>query len=330
MTSSDRRGFWVYLEADGDALLPVGLELLGKGRGLADQLGEPLTAVILGRRERLAREGIRYGADEVLCADHAQLKTCTSEGQAQALAQLIRMKEPNILLIGGTFNGRDLAGRLAVKLPTGLTANAIRLEVVPDRKLLQAAVPGFGGSILAVIQSDKAMPQMSTVRPGVFEPLERDGGRRGRVESVPVVLTPDAFRSRVIDRRILPGEDLEAAERVVVAGIGTGGDLRLVKELASRIGASVGVTRPLVDMGAAPRERQVGSTGVSLRAKVAVVVGASGDSHFICGLRNVSTIIAINKDVRAPIFQEADVGIVGDLFSLLPQLVQKLERQVTA
>lgn len=330
MSGHDRRGFWVYLEVEGDRILPVGLELLGKGRELADQLDEPLTAVLLGWREDLAREAILYGADEVLCADHPQLAACSSEGQAQALARLIRAKEPNILLIGGTYNGRDLAGRLAVKLPTGLTANAVRLHVDRERHLLRAAVPGFGGGILAVIQSDKAMPQMSTVRPGVFQPLAPDAGRRGRMERVPVELKPDTCRYRVLERRILAGEDLESAERVIVAGMGTGGELGLVQELATRIGASVGVTRPLVDMGVAPREKQVGSTGVSLRAKLAIVVGASGDSHFISGLRNAGTVIAINKDPQAPIFQEADVSIVGDVFAVLPRLVQKLERGVMA
>lgn len=348
-------GIWVHMELEGNTLLPVGFELLGKGREMADKLSEPLTALIFGHDVgHLSREAIRYGADEVLIADHPLLEPYTVDGHGPVLARLIMEKEPNILLFGSTFNGRDLAGRLAVKMATGLTANAVRLEVdasghllLPSpqtystdtghhldverqKRLLLGAVPGFGGTILAVIKCEKGRPQMCTVRPGIFKPLQPDDRRRGRVEEVPVALKPEDIRIRVQERKVVPTEDIGTAERVVVAGLGTGGDLRLVEQLAARLGASIGVTRPLVDMGVAPREKQVGSTGVALRSKLAVVVGASGDSHFISGLRDVGTVIAVNKDENAPIFQEADVCLVGDLFEVLPQLLEVLEREVVA
>lgn len=320
-------GFWVYLEQQEGSLLPVGLELLGKGRELADELDEALTAIVLGRDiDSLGKEAILYGADEVLLADHPLLEGYSTDAYSKVMAQLVRERRPNILLIGATYNGRDLAGRLAVRLSTGLTAHATRLEVDREKGLLLSAVPGFGGSILAIIKSELARPQMSTVSPGIFAPLEPHDAREGRVERVPVSLRPEDIHCRVLERKVVPLEEIGSAERVLVAGMGTGGDLKLMEELSSLLKASIGVTRPLVDMGVANRERQVGSTGVSLRSKLALVLGASGASHFVAGLKRVDTIIAINKDERAPIFEEADVCVVGDLFELLPPLIEELRK----
>ncbi len=320
------RGLWVYLEQQG-TLLPVGHELLGKGRELADELGESLTAIILGHGiGDLGREAIRYGADEVLVVDHPLLEGYTTDGHAKVMAQLIEERKPNILLFGATYDGRDLAGRLAVRLSTGLTANATRLEVDREKGLLLSAVPGFGGSILAIIKSEHGRPQMSTVRPGIFAPLEPDDTRKGQIETVAVDLRPEEIRCRVVERSVLPREEIGSAERTLVAGMGTGGDLALLEELASLLEASIGVTRPLVDNGVAGRERQVGSTGVSLRSKLAIVLGASGASHFVSGLRDVGTVVAINTDENAPIFDEADVCVIGDLFELLPPLIERLEK----
>ncbi|MFQ6013256.1 MAG: electron transfer flavoprotein subunit alpha/FixB family protein [Thermoplasmata archaeon] len=321
------RGLWVYLEQQQGHLLPVGLELLGKGRELADVLGEPLTAIVLGHKtDDLGREAIRYGADEVLLADHPLLEGYTTDAHAKVMAQLIEERKPNVLLVGATYNGRDLAGRLAVRLSTGLTANATRLEVDRERGLLLSAVPGFGGSILAIIKSEYGRPQMSTVRPGIFAPLEPSDEREGGVEKVTVDLRPEDIRCRVLERDVLPREEIGSTERVLVAGMGTGGDLKLLEELASLLEASIGVTRPLVDLGVAMREKQVGSTGISLRSKLAVVLGASGASHFVSGLRDVGTVVAINKDEKAPIFDEADLCVIGDLFEILPSLIEELEK----
>jgi electron transfer flavoprotein alpha subunit len=322
----EHKGLWVYLEQEQNRLLPVGLELLGKGRELAGELGESLTAIILGHGTGdLGREALRFGADKVLVADHALLEGYTTDGHAKVMAQLIEERKPNILLLGATYDGRDLAGRLAVRLRTGLTANATRLEVDREQGLLLSAVPGFGGSILAIIKSESGRPQMSTVRPGIFAPLEPNDAREGQVEIVPVDLRPEDLRCRVLERSVLPREEVGSAQRTLVAGMGTGGDMTLLEELASLLDASIGVTRPLVDIGVAGREKQVGSTGISLRSKVAIVLGVSGASHFVSGLRDVGIVVAINTDEGAPIFDQADLCVVGDLFELLPPLIEKLE-----
>lgn len=320
------QGLWVYLEQEQGHLLPVGLELLGRGRALADELDESLAAIILGHKtDDLGREAIRFGADEVLLVNHPLLAGYTTDGYAKVMAHLIEERRPNILLLGATNNGRDLAGRLAVRLGTGLTANATRLDVDREKGLLLSAVPGFGGSILAIITSETGRPQMSTVRPGIFAPLEADDAREGHVETVAVDLRPEEIRCRVLERRVLPREEVSSALRALVAGMGTGGDLALVEELASLLDAAIGVTRPLVDIGVAGREKQVGSTGISLRSKLAIILGASGASHFVSGLKDVSTVVAINTDENAPIFDQADLCVVGDLFELLPPLIEKLE-----
>ncbi len=321
------KGFWVYMEQEEGEFLPVGLELLGKGRELADEMGETLTAVVLGHDiASLGDEAIRHGADEVLVADHLLLKGYTSDGYTKVMAELVESRKPNVLLMGATYNGRDLAGRLAVRLHTGLTAHATRLEVDRESGLVLSAVPGFGGSILAVIKTEFGRPQMSTVSAGIFAPLEPDDSREGRVEKAEVKLSQGDIRCQVLEREMVPAEDIGSAERVVVAGMGTGGDLKLVKEVAAALGASIGVTRPLVDIGVAPREKQVGSTGVSLRSKLVFVLGASGASHFVAGLKGAGTVVAVNSDDGAPVFDEADVCVVGDLFELLPRLLEELKK----
>ncbi len=321
------KGLWVVLEQEEGRLLPVGLELLGKGRELADEMGEVLTAVILGKDiAALGEEVVRYGADIVLLAEHPLLAGYNTDAYTKAMADLVQARKPDILLIGATFNGRDLAGRLAVRLSTGLTAHATRLEYDKESGLLLSAVPGFGGSILAVIKTEFGRPQMSTVSAGIFEPMEPDDTRHGKVERVEVSLRESDIRCRVLEREVVPAENIASAERIVVAGMGTGGDMKLVDELATALRASTGVTRPLVDIGVAPREKQVGSTGVSLRSKLVVVLGASGASHFVAGLRDSEMVIAVNKDEKAPIFDEADVCVVGDLFDILPRLLEELEK----
>lgn len=322
----ESRGVWVVMEQLERKFLPVGLELLGRGRELADTLDEPLVAVVFGHGldPSMGEECIRRGADEALIADHPFLETYLTDAYTKTMTALVQERMPNILLVGSTPNGRDLAGRLAVRLRTGLTANAVRLDVDPTSKLLVAGVPGFGGSVLALIKCEHTRPQMSTVRSGVFRPMPAEPTRIGRVERVPIELKPSDERCAVMDRCLVALEDVGAADRIVVAGLGTGGDLKLINALADVIGASIGVTRPLVDMGVSTRERQIGSTGVALRGKVAIVVGVSGASHFTSGLADVDTVIAINQDASSPIFEHADVCVVADLFELLPALVEEL------
>ncbi len=320
-------GLWVWMEQEAGRTLPVGLELVGRARELGDALGEPVTALFTGKTPREAgAQAVRHGADEARIVNHPMLDTYTTDAHTKALAALVAKHHPKILLLGATPNGRDLAGRLAVRLRTGLTANATRLDVDAAKGLLISGVPGFGGSVVALIKNDKAHPQMSTVRPGVFAAHKPDAARMGRIVRERVDLQPGDERVVVLEHRALGQADVASADRVVVAGLGTGGDLAALQGLADALGAAWAVTRPLVDLGIASRDRQVGSTGIALRSKVAVIAGASGASHFTSGLKDVGLLVAINQDPAAEIFDHADLCIVGDLFDVAPLIEAELRK----
>ncbi|MBI4393098.1 MAG: electron transfer flavoprotein subunit alpha/FixB family protein [Euryarchaeota archaeon] len=321
------KGIWVFMERADQGLARVGLELLGRGRALADEVHEVLTAVILGDAvEAQASLAATHGADRVIVVEHPLLRNYSTESHAKVMTELVSARRPNIVLFGATPDGRDLAGRLAVRLRTGLTANAVRLEIDREKRILLAGVPGFGGSVVAMIKCETGRPQLSTVRAGVFAPCAADAERRFEVERVRVDLTEADVPVRLLGRESLAAEDVAAAERVVVAGLGVAGDLRPVERIALAMGASLAVTRPLVDAGGFGRDRQVGSTGIALRGKLAIVAGASGASHFVSGLRDVGLVIAINKDASAPIFEHADLCLVGDAAMILSLATDELER----
>lgn len=323
--TTSARGVWIYFEHERGQPHRVSLELLSRGRELANELGERLTVAALGPgADEAGREGLRHGADEALAVEHPHLEKYGCLPYTRAVELLCKERNPNILLFGATPNGRDLAARLAVRLKTGLTANAVQLEVEKEKRLLIAAVPGFGGSVLALIKNDRALPQISTVRAGVFAPAEPKSNHVGRVERVELALNDVPIQGGVLSGWKTQEDSPAGAERVIVAGLGTGGNLDAVKRLAALIGARIGVTRPLVDMGVATRACQIGSTGLALRGRIAIVAGASGASHFTSGLRDVDFVIAINKDEHAEIFDHADLCIVGDLNEILPALEEAL------
>ena len=317
-------GVFVFLEQTDGALEDSSLEVLGKGREIADRLGVKVTGAILGEGvEGLAAECARRGAQSVLAADSPLLKNFTAEPYTDVVAAMVKGRDPDMLLIGATHNGTTLAGMLAVRLGAGLMAHVVDLEVEPGTGALLGSVPGFGGSIVAVCKCKQGRPQMATVRPGVF-PAPTPTEQAGAVEPFPVALKPEDVRCRVVERSVQRGESVSKAQRVVVAGLGCKDDLSLPKKLAGASGSTFGVSRPLADKGMAPKNLVVGSTGVSLNAKLAVVVGVSGAAHFTSGLRNVEMVVAVNSDPSAEIFQHADYCVVGDAKKVIPRLISEL------
>lgn len=323
---ADARGIWVFLEHDGKALAPVSLELAGKARELAGQSGAEVTGLLLGDGlEALAQECALLDVDHVVCLSDPLLELFTAEASARAVARLFLEKKPDIFLLGATAYGRDLAGRLAVMLRTGLTADCTDLALEEGTGLLLGEVSGFGGGILATIRCEKHRPQMATVRPGVFA---ETGGRRATpapVEHVRAALTAADRPVRVLEQTRSEGVDVSRAERLIVAGAGVRGDLSLVRALADALDAEVGVTRPVVDSGWAERERQIGQTGVIARPRLAVVCGASGASQFTVGIEQADFVIAVNQDPEASIFEQADLCVVDDLVPVLRGLIAELE-----
>ncbi|MCS6962487.1 electron transfer flavoprotein subunit alpha/FixB family protein [Thermoflexus sp.] len=323
---------WIYLEHEEGNLERVSLELLSKARDLADAAGWRVAGLLLGHRvDSLVEQAFAWGADEVWVADHPLLDPFRVETHTAMAFQAILQGRPSIFLCGATPNGRDLAGRLAVRLRTGLTADCTDLRLdLEQGGVLIGEVTGFGGGVVALITMPHHRPQMATVRPGVF-PLSRPPSERtGAVVPIEGDLRPEDLRTRVVERAIGRGVDLTQAPVLVVGGRGIHGRFDLLQELAALLGGEVGATRPPVDEGFIGRERQVGQTGVVCRPKVAIVSGASGAFQFVVGIQNAGTVIAINTDPEAPIFEFADYGVVGDALQVIPALIEALRAERVA
>jgi electron transfer flavoprotein alpha subunit len=316
-------GVFVFLEQTDGVIEDSSLEVLGKGREIAERLGVKVTGAILGEGVGgLAEECARKGAHVVLAADSPLLRDFTAETYTDVVAGMVKPRDPDILLIGATHNGTALAGMLAVRLGAGLMAHVVDLEIEQGTGMLLGSVPGFGGSIVAVCKCKKGRPQMATVRPGVFAPKPTE--QPGTIEQVEVTLKPEDVRCQVIERTVQHGVNVSKAQRAVVAGLGCKDNLSLPQKLADATGSTFGVSRPLADKGMAPKNLVIGSTGSSLNAKLAVVVGVSGAAHFTSGLRNVETVVAVNSDPNAEIFKHADYCVVGDAAKVVPKLIAEL------
>jgi electron transfer flavoprotein alpha subunit len=318
---------FVFVEQTEGIVEPVSLEVLGKAREIADKLSSKVTAVVLGEQVLdLANDLPEKGADIVLFGESASLKDYTTEAYSKVLESQIRERDPDTLLIGATHNGASLAASLAIKMGAGLMAHVVDLEIEEGTGMLLGSVPGFGGSIVSVCKCSKGRPQMASVRPGIFKPVENRPRRaETNVQPIQVSLSPADKKCNVLERNVKRTQELSRAKRVVVAGLGSKGDFTLPKKLAEEIDAEFGVSRPLADRGFYDKEHVVGSTGQSLNANVAIVLGVSGAAHFSSGIRDVKTVIAINSDSKSQIFKQADYCINGDMFEILPYLTKELQ-----
>lgn len=319
-------GIWVFLEQDESGLAPVSVELLGKARELSRQSGAELTGLLAGHGlDELAAQAAHLDLDRVVYVSHPLLAQFTAEAYAHATAAVIVDRRPDIFLLGATPYGRDLAGRLAVMLQTGLTADCTDLALEPESGLLLGEVSGFGGGILATIKCEQHRPQMATVRPGVFAEVESRRADPAPVDRVEADVPAAACPVAVVERRRHSEADISRAERLVVAGAGTRGNMAAVEALARALDAEIGATRVAVDEGWAGREQQIGQTGVIARPKLAVVCGASGATQFTVGIEQAGLVIALNQDPEAPIFEQADICVVDDLFPVVRALVSEFE-----
>ncbi len=327
--TTDWKGIWVILEHAKGKVSGVSWEILGKARELGDRYGIRVSAVLLGTNlDEVAKEAIYRGADEVYVAEHEALMHYSWEAHTKVVTDLVEKYRPNILLLAATHNGRDLAGRLAVRLNTGLTADVVELDIEPEGELLVGSVPGFGGSILAVIKCEHSRPQMATIRPGVLIAQELDTSRTGEIHKIASDIPPNLITTQVLQEIPVESVDISKAKRIVAAGRGVGTNLELVEELAELLDAAIGVTRPLADIGLKSRDHQIGSTGVTVRPKLAIIVGVSGAAHFVSGIQDAETIISINIDEEALIFDHSDYCVVADLNDVLPELIEALKARL--
>ncbi|AVD35936.1 TPA: electron transfer flavoprotein subunit alpha/FixB family protein [Clostridioides difficile] len=328
---NDYNGVWVIGEQREGKINPVTIELIGEGRKLADQLGKELAVVIAGYEvEKEVKELLHYSVDKVYYINDPLLKDFTTDGYAISIANLIERKKPEVVLVGATSIGRDIAPRIAGKVGTGLTADCTKLEIdSTDNKLLQTR-PAFGGNLMATIVCPKNRPQMSTVRPGVMAKAVRNESETGILEVVTPELTEKMIRTRLVE--ILPQEkksvNLTDARIIVSGGRGLkrAEGFELIKELADKLGAEIGASRAAVDSGWIEHSHQVGQTGTTVRPELYIACGISGAIQHLAGMSDSKYIVAINKDAKAPIFSMCDYGIVGDLYEIIPEMIESLNR----
>ncbi|WP_276802592.1 electron transfer flavoprotein subunit alpha/FixB family protein [Odoribacter laneus] len=330
MDKSQYKDVYVFVEQREGVIQPVAFELLGKARELADQLSQNVVAILAGYGiAEKASELIAYGADSVLCIDAPELVYYITEPYAQAVTKVVEERKPSILLIGATTIGRDLGPRLSARLETGLTADCTGLDISEEGDLMMTR-PAFGGNLMATILCKEHRPQMSTVRPGVMRMGKKDDTRTGKVENFKVTFDRSKFKVRLLETVKEQKNLIDITEAKVLVsggrGVGNSEGFKMLEKLAEVIGAEVSSSRAMVDAGVMPHNRQVGQTGKTVRPDVYFALGISGAIQHLAGMEESDFIIAVNKDKYAPIFNAADLGIVGDVNKIIPLLTEKLRR----
>ncbi|MFA9560224.1 electron transfer flavoprotein subunit alpha/FixB family protein [Evansella sp. AB-rgal1] len=331
MNLEEYRGVWVFIEQRNGKLVDVGLELLGAGRDLADKLEVDLCGVLLGHNIKdLSKDLFEYGADKVYVIDDPILEQYRSETYMVAVGDLVRKYKPEIFLYGATSNGKDLASAVATEVMTGLTADTTLLDVDLEKRLFEASRPAFGGNIMATILCKKHRPQMATVRPKVMKKRDREEGRVGELIEESISLQEESLRTKVLEivRDTKKAVNLEDAVIIVSAGKGIKDEkgLQMVRELADVLNGTVGASRDIVEAGLIGHDHQVGQTGLTVTPKLYFAIGISGAVQHTVGMENSETIVAINNDPDAAIFNVAHHGVVADAFEIVPLLTEEFKK----
>lgn len=326
---SDRKGVWVFAEQRGGELNRVTLELLGKAQDLAGTLKEEVSALLLGDEvSGLSESLVRYGANKVYLAEHPILRDYRTTPYTDVIEELVNQFRPNIFLMGATHIGRDLAPRVSRRVGVGLTADCTELSIEPEEGILLQTRPAFGGNVMATIANRYSRPQMATVRPGVMGATERPDNKGEIIRHGPS-LSEGGAGTKVLEvvKEERKGVDLSQAKVIVAGGRGVGdaSGFKVLEDLAAVVGGEVAGTRVAVEEGWVPVDRQIGQTGLSVRPDLYIACGISGAIQHRAGMINSRYVIAINKDPRAPIFQVADWGIVGDLHEVIPEMKEQLK-----
>ncbi len=330
MNIKDYSGVLVFVEQRYNEIQNVSLELLGKGRKIADELGVTLVATLIGKDiGKHSRLLIEYGADKVLLLEEDHLELYATEPYTQAMVQALNAEKPEIVLFGATSIGRDLAPRVSARLETGLTADCTSLDISEERMLLMTR-PAFGGNIMATIISPDHRPQMSTVRPGVMTKIERDVNRTGEIVDFPVKIEKNSCFVEILsfEKETEEKKDIQEATVLVSGGRGIGSpeNFGLLHDLADELGGLVSASRAAVDSGWMDHDRQVGQTGKTVRPNLYIACGISGAIQHVAGMEEAELIIAINKDKGAKIFEVADLGVVGDVQKILPFVIDEIKK----
>lgn len=330
--TKEYKGVFTFAEQVDGVLTGVSLELVGEACTLAADLDTDVTAVLLGNDvEELAETLIQYGANRVILFQDKEVEKYRTEPYTQVIAEVVKQYKPEILLIGATAIGRDLGPRLAGRLHTGLTADCTKLNIVKETGHLLMTRPAFGGNLMAEILCENHRPQMATVRPGVMVKKIRDENLKGEIINLDYTLDENNKYVEILDviKQVKDRIDIQDADILVSGGRGLGGpeNFSILRELADALGGEVSGSRAAVDSGWIEKDLQVGQTGKTVRPQLYFAIGISGAIQHMAGMEESDFIIAINKDPNALIFNIADVGIVGDLFDIVPKLTQAIKAE---
>lgn len=322
---------FVFIEQRDGEIQKVGIELLGKARELADDLKQDVVAILLGENIRNKADLlVRHGADKAIVVDHPMLKEYVTEPYSKAVYEIIKKYDPEIVIYGASSIGRDLAPRMAARIHTGLTADCTGLAIEEDTKNLRMTRPAFGGNLMAEILCENFRPQMATVRPGVMQALDSDPSRKGEIidETIEFVDSDMNIEILEITKKESKKKDITEANILVSGGRGIGGPegFETLKELADELDAEISSSRANVDSGWIEKDAQVGQTGKTVRPELYFALGISGAIQHLAGMDESELIIAVNKNKEAPIFDVADLGIVGDLHSVVPKLTELIRK----
>ena len=326
---AEYQGVMVHCEAKEEKLAPIATELLGCGRKLADELGQELCAVLTGSNiSNLAQEAIAFGADKAYVVDDPLLKDYQTDSYISVMEKVVKQVMPQILILGQTSIGRDLAPRLAFRLGTAASMDCLELAIDPNSKLLLQTKPVYGGNAQAIFTCE-CYPQIATVRSKAMSPLERDDSRKGEVITIESALDASAIRTKTLEKvpEEVAGIKLEDAEVIVSGGrgIGSADGFKELGELAKILGGAVGASRPPCDNGWVPDTLQVGLTGKIVTPELYIAIAVSGSSQHITFCTSLILKLSLHKDPEANIFKEASFGVVGDWKKVLPAFTSKVK-----
>lgn len=325
----DWKNVWIFAEVNYGKLSPTAYELLNAGRKLADNLGEKLCAVLLGSGvEKFAEQLFEYGADVVYVCDDAHLENYVDDVYAKTLAAMIAQYKPNKFLLPATNMGRSLSAKTAVFAGTGLTADATEVLINKEDGQLHATRPTFGGNLMATITCKRTRPEMCSLRPMSYEKAQRQAGRKGELIKFPFDAQKYTSLAKFVEFIKNEGEGLDLSEaEIIVAGgrgLGKAEGFALLKKLADRLGGAVAASRAPVDNGWIDYRYQIGLTGRTVKPKVYIACGISGQIQHMAGMSGADVIVAINKDPQAPIMKMANYAVEGDLYDVIPAMLEAL------
>ncbi len=329
------KGVWIYIETiincGQEIVRPVGPELLSKGRELANTLGEELCAVVISEdASKFYDEISGYGTDKIYSISDAGYKDYNTLAYSNVMVDLIKKYKPSVILYPSTYEGRDVSPRVAAEIFCGLTADCTALSV-KEGNLVQTR-PAFGGNIMADILSPNHRPQMATVRPNVMKKAEPNANNKAEIIEEKIDVCANASKVKIVKKhvaKVCKMDNLDQAEVVISGGRGMKDKkgFKMLEDLADSLGGSVGASRAAIDMGLKPKQAQVGQSGVTVSPKVYIACGISGAVQHLVGMENSDTVIAVNKDPQAPIFNTCKIGLVGDLNQIIPKIIEGIEKK---